>query len=1091
MSRFPLRPAPLAAAVLLLATIFLAPSRTPAQVVINEVVAANARSNLDDDGDASDWIELHNPGAQAIELEGYGISDRPTEPHFWVLPNSRLEPGEFLVVWCSGKDRTSPSADVIESRRGPDVEPVLIDGDTKWRFLTGDPVEVPPPENWNRLGFDDTLWETGQPGFGFGTSDVRTELPRNMGTVFLRRVFHVESPDRLPNLVLQTRFDDGFVAFLNGERVASAGFPAGQSLTFASRSTRSHSPRRVERFNLTEERHLLQDGDNVLAIALVNFSVASTDLFLLPELGTVPPVLHTNFRLSREGEVVFISDPLGEFVDGIQFPVQNEDRSYGRFPDGSGNLVYMLTATPGMPNDDRISQELISSRPTFEPPGGKHDAPVQVAITANLPLPEFEIRYTLDGRRPTAASPLYTSPIGVTRDQVIRAAAFTGNEQILPHQSQSYFLSNRASRLVLPILSISMDPRDFQTVHLNASARGRSSERPSFLEIFDENGAPALSTGFGLRLHGGAGRGGDLRVKKAYKAYFRRIYGDGRLRYRLIPDTPVESFDQLVLRSNFNDAFRTGGGAALIRDQLIRDLHEDMGATVSHGSWNNLFINGEYRGVYNIVERMDKSFLASYFPEDGENWDVIKTGNDVLDGTSAEWNRLRSFVRLDLRREDLYRQAQESIDIENFTSYMILNIWAQNHDWPHNNWYAARPRRPDGQWIFLSWDAEFGIGRNPGGFGSDTFQHVFNRSDAPLTTILSGLLRNSDYQRFFLEEVDRHLSQALAPGNVLVHIRRLRDIIVRDIPAEVSVAGGSISSWNANIRNMENFARGRNARIRSFIFNSSRFTFPRITGVDPRRLTAVEGSMIAVNGSRFSRSTRIFFNDIPSPEVVFQSSRRLEAAVPFDARLEGLVDVSAEDQQGNRSTLPEVLEISFVRPRPVFLDPTHGSSLGGDEITIIGEGFLDGVRVEFGGVPAPSASLIAESSEILQVITPPGEGTVPVRVINTRPGQLPAENVLEFSYVAEAGFRRGDTNADDQLNITDAILVLEYLFSGKGAPCVDALDIDDSGGVNVTDAVVLLGYLFLSPDRTPAEPFEQCGADRTGDDLSCEAGGCS
>ena len=54
-----------------------------------------------------------------------------------------------------------------------------------------------------------------------------------------------------------------------------------------------------------------------------------------------------------------------------------------------------------------------------------------------------------------------------------------------------------------------------------------------------------------------------------------------------------------------------------------------------------------------------------------------------------------------------YKQAAQQLDIENFTSYVLLNIWAQNVDWPHNNRIVARPRAGvDGRWRFIVWDAE-------------------------------------------------------------------------------------------------------------------------------------------------------------------------------------------------------------------------------------------------------------------------------------------------------------------------------------------------------------------------------------------------
>ncbi len=74
-------------------------------VVINEFQSSNNSTLLDEDGDASDWIELLNRGATRVELAGWGLSDRTDNPFKWVLPEVGLDPGQRLIVWCSGKNR--------------------------------------------------------------------------------------------------------------------------------------------------------------------------------------------------------------------------------------------------------------------------------------------------------------------------------------------------------------------------------------------------------------------------------------------------------------------------------------------------------------------------------------------------------------------------------------------------------------------------------------------------------------------------------------------------------------------------------------------------------------------------------------------------------------------------------------------------------------------------------------------------------------------------------------------------------------------------------------------------------------------------
>ena len=81
------------------------------------------------------------------------------------------------------------------------------------------------------------------------------------------------------------------------------------------------------------------------------------------------------------------------------------------------------------------------------------------------------------------------------------------------------------------------------------------------------------------------------------------------------------------------------------------------------------------------------------------------------------------------------------------------------------------------------------------------------------------------------------------------------------------------------------------------------------------------------------------------------------------------------------------------------------------------------------------------------------------------------------------GFRRGDSNASGDLNITDGVYVLNYLFlGGPEPPCHDAADSDDNGALNITDGVRILNYLFLGGPAPPAPGPDTCGPDATPED---------
>lgn len=95
------------------------------------------------------------------------------------------------------------------------------------------------------------------------------------------------------------------------------------------------------------------------------------------------------------------------------------------------------------------------------------------------------------------------------------------------------------------------------------------------------------------------------------------------------------------------------------------------------------------------------------------------------------------------------------------------------------------------------------------------------------------------------------------------------------------------------------------------------------------------------------------------------------------------------------------------------------------------------------------------------------------------------------STAADAPFRRGDPNDDGSVDISDPIVILNYLFGvGGSISCFDSADINDDGSLDVADPINLLTYIFgggtLPPDPGPFD----CGLDPTPDGLGCFVSSC-
>src|SRR5207247_661092 len=78
-------------------------------LVISEFMADNSTGLKDENGDFSDWVEIQNPTAAAVNTDGYFLTDDSAVLNKWRVPARTIQPGGFLVVFASGKDRTAPA----------------------------------------------------------------------------------------------------------------------------------------------------------------------------------------------------------------------------------------------------------------------------------------------------------------------------------------------------------------------------------------------------------------------------------------------------------------------------------------------------------------------------------------------------------------------------------------------------------------------------------------------------------------------------------------------------------------------------------------------------------------------------------------------------------------------------------------------------------------------------------------------------------------------------------------------------------------------------------------------------------------------
>jgi hypothetical protein len=181
-------------------------------IAINELVAENAGGLQDEDGASPDWIELVSTNAAPLSLAGWRLTDDPANLTKWTFPETPVDPGGFLVVFASSKNRTVPGAPLHTNFRldndGEYLALVKPDGTIAQEFApafpklkentsygTGVrqdhfdfiaasatarwkvPADASLDSTWVQTAFDDTGWSSGPLALGFDTINTPAGPP--------------------------------------------------------------------------------------------------------------------------------------------------------------------------------------------------------------------------------------------------------------------------------------------------------------------------------------------------------------------------------------------------------------------------------------------------------------------------------------------------------------------------------------------------------------------------------------------------------------------------------------------------------------------------------------------------------------------------------------------------------------------------------------------------------------------------------------------------------------------------------------------------------------------------------------------------
>ena len=737
---------------------------------INEFMASNATTICDSFGSYSDWIELYNSTDTDMDISGFGISDNLSQPMKYRFPDgSTIAAKGYLVVFCSGNEgmqngelhapfglRSYGEDVVIANRAGRIIDSYSFknqETDVSMARIPDGAGEF-QSNSQPSPGYPNT-------GAGYSAFDAANRLP--LGGVYISEFGGSTGSVATDWVELHNS---------TGSAVSLAGYGI------------SNNPKNPAKWVFPDIS--IEPGEYLLLYATGSADKAQKKNLKL------------NFCISSTGEALFFFDPNGKLIDKLSAGRMRSGQSYGR--DGSDNRYYYANPTPGAQNGK--GYEGITQLPAFSVTPGIYDNAVTVAITAG----EGEtIRYTTDCTTPNASSEVYSGELSISKNSVIRAAAFRDGYLSGDVATATYLFRSDGVNHALPVVTLVTDPDNLWNSKTGIYATGdqfdpdaasyadtlKSAtyyqakfateeqvdtiwEKPAAFSLFDDNGKQAFTQNVGIRIAGSFGRG---RAQKGFNVIARKEYGKGSMEYPFFENRPYTEYKAVVLRAGAQDQNRSK-----IRDELASGLLEGTDINILYQAYRPtvLYLNGEYWGVYFMKEKRNRFFVAQH--ENTENNVDLAIGKGFKQrsyGDNSDWVSLYEYATShDLSASDAYNYVAERMDVDSFRDYMIAEIYNGNTDTYNFQYYRLK----GGKWKFIFYDFCWGF-QSPG-HETLAFRMGKTPSDVCSAKLFAAMLQNKGWRDSFCRRFGELLNTAFAPERVSALIDELYGYVEPEIKRE-------------------------------------------------------------------------------------------------------------------------------------------------------------------------------------------------------------------------------------------------------------------------------------------------------------------
>jgi len=582
---------------------------------------------------------------------------------------------------------------------------------------------------------------------------------------------------------------------------------------------------------------------------------------------------HTNFKFQQTKapvEHVVFSDPFGAIIDSIQLELTLKGHSRGRIADGGSVWGIFTQPTPGATNNNAADFTRYTLKPSFSQPAGFYPGPMSVEIISNEP--NAAIHYTTDGADPTASSTIYSGPVSLNSNTVLKAISVSTDPAILTGLMEfaTYFLGVDHSVVVLSMASHNLDEL------LN----GNSGLVPwGTFEFFNKD---KVRTTSGYGEYNKHGNDSWVHPQRSVDYITRDECGyDYAIRERIFQVTERDEFQRVILRAEGDDNYPGIDTSAHTRDYCIQSLARHVGASLDVRDPVRcvVYVNGQYWGVYSIRQKVDDHDYTDYQYNQGK-YDI--QFNMTWGSTWAEyggqqslddWYDLYDYIMAhDLSVQEYYDHVDSLYDVTSIADYVIFNSWVVCSDWLNWNvgwWRGLNPEGTHRKWGYILWDEDA------------TFGHYINYTGVPAQSpyvspcfpeyilsswqdpeghikVLNKLRGNPAFERYYVSRYIDLLNTGFKLDHMLNWVDSIVAIVEPEMPRQFVRWGGNMLQWQANINKVRNFIIARYDTVWSGLASCYGLTGPYDIHVTVEPPTAGNIQLNSLTLSEFPWDARYF-----------------------------------------------------------------------------------------------------------------------------------------------------------------------------------------------------------------------------------------